>query len=107
MGTNYRLPDEGPQHKVTLKAFELDKYEVTNLQYEQFVKATKRRSPIHFRNRTFPEGKADHPVINVTWEDARVILEEGSGSLLQGNQSPDDMIDILRRKLSGGGPAGP
>jgi formylglycine-generating enzyme required for sulfatase activity len=71
MGTDERLPDEGPQHKVTLKAFYFDKYEVTNLQYEQFIKATNRRSPIHFRNRTFPEGKADHPVINVTWEDAR------------------------------------
>jgi formylglycine-generating enzyme required for sulfatase activity len=70
-GTNERLPDEGPQHKVTLKAFHIDKYEVTNLQYEQFIKATHRRSPIHFRNRTYPEGKADHPVINVTWEDAR------------------------------------
>ena len=32
MGTNERLSDEGPQHKVTLKAFWIDKYEVTNLQ---------------------------------------------------------------------------
>ncbi len=71
MGTNERLADEGPQHKVKLKAFLIDKFEVTNFQYEKFVKATNRRSPIHFRNRTFPEGKADHPVINVTWDDAR------------------------------------
>jgi len=70
MGTDARLADEGPQHKVKLSAFYIDKYEVTNLQYEQFIKATERRSPIHFKNRTYPEGKVDHPVINVSWEDA-------------------------------------
>jgi len=70
MGTNDRLPDEGPQHKVSLPAFYIDKYEVTNLQYKQFIDATNRKSPEHFRNRTFPEGKADHPVTYVTWYDA-------------------------------------
>lgn len=70
MGTNDRLPDEGPEHKVTLPDFYIDEYEVTNLQYKQFIDATNRRSPKHFRNRTFPEGKADHPVTYVTWYDA-------------------------------------
>jgi len=70
MGTNDRLPDEGPEHKVTLPAFYIDKYEVTNLQYKQFIDATNRKSPDHFRNRTFPDGKADHPVTHVTWYDA-------------------------------------
>jgi formylglycine-generating enzyme required for sulfatase activity len=70
MGTNNRLPDEGPQHVVNLDAFYIDIYEVTNLQYKKFNDATKRRSPNHFRNRTFPEGKADHPVTYVSWEDA-------------------------------------
>jgi formylglycine-generating enzyme required for sulfatase activity len=70
MGTDARLPDEGPQHKVKLVAFYIDKYETTNLQYEQFIQATERRSPIHFKNRTFPEGRVDHPVMNVSWEDA-------------------------------------
>jgi len=70
MGTDDRLPDEGPQHKVYLPAYYIDIYEVTNLQYKQFNDATHRRSPTHFRNRTFPEGKADHPVTYVSWEDA-------------------------------------
>ncbi|WP_455208966.1 formylglycine-generating enzyme family protein [Kaarinaea lacus] len=70
MGSDNRLPDEGPQHKVSLDAFFIDIYEVTNLQYKKFNDATKRRSPTHFRNRTFPEGKADHPVTYVSWEDA-------------------------------------
>lgn len=70
MGTDDRLPDEGPQHSVYLDAFYIDIYEVTNLQYKQFNDAENRRSPAHFRNRTFPEGKADHPVTFVSWEDA-------------------------------------
>lgn len=71
MGTDERLPDEGPQHTVTLKSYWIDKYEVTNAQYKKFIDATARRSPDHFRNRTYPEGKADHPVTFVTWYDAR------------------------------------
>ena len=70
MGTDERLPDEGPQHIVNLKAYWIDKYEVTNAQYKKFIDATGRRSPDHFRNRTYPDGKADHPVTFVTWFDA-------------------------------------
>ena len=69
-GSNNRLPDEGPQYTAETKAFWIDKYEVTNLQYKQFIDATKRRSPSHFRNRTYPDGKVDHPVVFVTWFDA-------------------------------------
>ena len=75
MGTDERLPDEGPQHTVTLKAYWIDKYEVTNAQYKKFIDATGRRSPDHFRNRTYPEGKADHPVTFVTWYDAHDYCE--------------------------------
>ncbi len=74
-GTDHRLPDEGPQHVVDLPAFWIDRYEVTNLQYKKFIDATGRRSPKHFRNRTFPEGKADHPVTYVSWDDAKAYCE--------------------------------
>ncbi|NOX90973.1 MAG: formylglycine-generating enzyme family protein [Gammaproteobacteria bacterium] len=70
MGTNDRLPDEGPEHTVTLSAFYIDQFEVTNLQYKKFNEATWGRSPRHWRNRTFPSGKADHPVVYVSWENA-------------------------------------
>lgn len=75
MGSDERLPDEGPRHVVDLKAYWIDKYEVTNAQYKKFIDATGRRSPRHFRNRTYPEGKADHPVTFVTWYDAHDYCE--------------------------------
>ena len=74
-GSNYRLPDEGPQYIVDVKAFQIDKYEVSNLQYKQFIAATNRKSPSHFRNRTYPEGKVDHPVVQVSWNDAHTYCE--------------------------------
>ena len=70
MGTDERLPDEGPQHTVNLDAFYIDKYEVTNLQYKKFIDATGHKSPRNFTNRTYPQGKVDHPVTYVNWYDA-------------------------------------
>ncbi len=83
-GTDFRLPDEGPRHEVDLPAFYIDKYEVTNLQYKKFIDETGRRSPSHFRNRTYPEGKADHPVTFVSWYDADAYCRWA------GKRLPDD-----------------
>ena len=69
-GSDQRLPDEGPKYEAETGAFWIDKYEVTNLQYKQFINATKRKSPKHFRSRTYPKGKVDHPVVFVSWYDA-------------------------------------
>jgi len=69
-GSNDRLSDEGPQHIAFLPAFLIDKYEVTNVQYKKFIDDTGRRSPKHYKNRTYPLGKADHPVTYVSWYDA-------------------------------------
>lgn len=74
-GSNHRLPDEGPEYMASTKAFYIDLYEVTNLQYKKFIDATNRKSPKHFRNRTYPEGKVDHPVVWVSWYDARDYCE--------------------------------
>jgi len=74
-GSDNRLPDEGPQYTAETGAFWIDKYEVTNLQYKQFIDATKRKSPSHFRSRTYPDGKIDHPVVFVSWHDAHDYCE--------------------------------
>jgi len=70
MGSDQRMSDEGPEHRVFLKDYWLDRYEVTNLQYKQFIDATNRKSPRHYENRTFPDGFTDHPVVYVSWYDA-------------------------------------
>lgn len=75
MGSDYRLPDEGPKHRVALPRYFIDRYEVTNLQYKRFIHASNHRSPSHFRNRSFPVKKADHPVTFVTWYDAKNYCE--------------------------------
>jgi formylglycine-generating enzyme required for sulfatase activity len=68
--TNMRphvLLDDRPQHKVTISAFQIDRHEVTNAQYQKFVDATHRKAPYHWVNGR-PE--ADLPIYNVTWDDA-------------------------------------
>jgi formylglycine-generating enzyme required for sulfatase activity len=61
--------DEHPQHKVYLDAFFIDKYEVTNAQYEKFIKETKYKTNGLWRN-YYSYGKENHPVVNVSWNDA-------------------------------------
>ncbi|MEC8740394.1 MAG: SUMF1/EgtB/PvdO family nonheme iron enzyme, partial [Pseudomonadota bacterium] len=40
MGSDHGLPDEAPARPVSVSGFWIDKYEVTNAQYEAFVTAT-------------------------------------------------------------------
>lgn len=69
--------DERPQRKVFVSAYWIDRYEITNARYKQFVDATGHPAPAHinpkstlwFHNVPVP-GSEEHPVVNVTWEDA-------------------------------------
>ncbi len=63
MGSNDGEPDEKPIHTVYLDAYYIDKYEVTNKQYREFVEATGHREPVYW-------GEDDHPVVYVRREDA-------------------------------------
>jgi len=70
MGRNDGVDAEGPAHQVTVKPFFIDMYEVTNEDYEKFVKATNHGSPSTWKNGTFPSGATRKPVTGVTWYDA-------------------------------------
>ncbi len=70
MGSNDWWPKVQPEHKRTIDAFYLDKYEVTNKRYKKFIDATGRQAPNHWKGGVIPEGREDHPVIYVTWYDA-------------------------------------
>jgi formylglycine-generating enzyme required for sulfatase activity len=60
--------DERPIHTVELDAFYIDKYEVTNALYEEFIKATGHRTPTYWTNHSF--NQPDQPVVGVSWDDA-------------------------------------
>jgi formylglycine-generating enzyme required for sulfatase activity len=61
---------EQPQHEVTLRAFEIGRYPVLNVEYAEFVRAAGAKAPLHWPRGKLPEEMADHPVVNVSWQDA-------------------------------------
>lgn len=93
------LENEHPQRTVTLDAFYIGKYEVTNKQFSQFVDATGYTTDAEttgwgwawtgedweevegadWRHPQGPgssiEGKMDHPVVQVSWNDANAYCQ--------------------------------
>ena len=65
-------PAEFPQRKVYLDAYEIDKYEVTTVQFLKFVLASNRDPLIDWQydGGNFQETMASHPVMHVSWFDA-------------------------------------
>jgi iron(II)-dependent oxidoreductase len=61
--------EETPKHRVWIDSFLLDKTEVTNRQYIEFVKATGHPKPPFYRDPDF--NKPDHPVVGVSYYDAQ------------------------------------
>jgi formylglycine-generating enzyme required for sulfatase activity len=65
-------PPEFPQRRVHLDAYEIDKFEVTTVQFLRFVLATNRDPLIDWQydGGNFQETMANHPVMHVSWFDA-------------------------------------
>jgi formylglycine-generating enzyme required for sulfatase activity len=74
--------DTLPVRRISLPAFSIDKYEVTNKRYKRFIDATGYKVPWSqdpaaaayawdWQQRTHRAGKGDDPVVLVSWEDAR------------------------------------
>jgi formylglycine-generating enzyme required for sulfatase activity len=78
MGSNRADADEGPEHRVTLPMFAIDRYEVTVGEFRAFVAETKRRTSAEEAGRPREEtwradavgSRFDHPVRWVSWYDA-------------------------------------
>ena len=71
MGSDEFEDDERPTHKVSLPAYYIDKYEVTNTLYKQFCDDTHRKYPPDpsFEPNYF-SAKPQYPALGVTFEDA-------------------------------------
>jgi toxoflavin biosynthesis protein ToxD len=65
---------EQPQHKLTLKAFEVAQYPVTNAEYHVFTWDTGHRLPKGWKGFTFDEETGMHPVIGVSKKDAEAYI---------------------------------
>lgn len=80
--------DEQPIHTVHVDAFYMDKYEVTNLEFKEFLLQNPRwqkdrieksfRDANYLKNwngNDYPDGKDDHPVVNVSWYAAMAYAQ--------------------------------
>jgi formylglycine-generating enzyme required for sulfatase activity len=62
--------DEMPAQVLLVTDYLMMRCPVTNAQYAQFIQATGHRTPLSWTNGSFPPGKADHPVVGVSYYDA-------------------------------------
>ena len=77
MGSDHEV--ERPPHPVSVAAFEIDKFEVTNEQFEKFVAemgyVTEAENAGDTSWRYYAKDKANHPVVKVSWNDAQAFCE--------------------------------
>jgi formylglycine-generating enzyme required for sulfatase activity len=74
-GTRESYREESPQHALALPAFEIARIPVTNALYAAFVAATGAHAPSTWRAPQPPAALADHPVVDVSWDDANAFCE--------------------------------
>jgi formylglycine-generating enzyme required for sulfatase activity len=70
MGTGEESAINGPAHKVTLDTFRIAQTPISNAQYRLFVRDTGTPPPVHWSTDNFPEGLAEMPVTQLSWNDA-------------------------------------
>jgi formylglycine-generating enzyme required for sulfatase activity len=75
LGSDTGNEDETPQQDSFIDAFNIDIYPVTNAEYREFVEASGHTPPRSWKEGTYPDGTADHPVTWVTWHDAQAYCE--------------------------------
>ena len=73
MGRKTGPPQETPAHAVSVQQFEMDRTEVANSEYADFVRETNHPAPAHWINNKPPFGQENWPVVNVTFADANAF----------------------------------
>jgi len=62
-----------PPHQVVLDAYKIDKFEVSNKQYGEFMKAKNHPAPAYWDDPRL--NKPEQPVVGVNWYDAKAYCE--------------------------------
>jgi len=76
MGSNVRSDYEKPAHPVKVESFLIDKTEVTNTDYAEFLGQNRgKEPPSHWQDGKFAPGDDRLPVVNVSWYNARDYCE--------------------------------
>ncbi|MCI0520889.1 MAG: SUMF1/EgtB/PvdO family nonheme iron enzyme [Chloroflexi bacterium] len=71
MGSQEGDADERPVHQVHLDTFWISRVPITHAQYRFFVEDAGRGAPEGWQNGRPPKGRESHPVVKVSWHDAR------------------------------------
>ena len=89
-GSRVLFESEYPQRTIGVDSFYIDRTEVTQQQYSAFVGATGREDPLvdrdwaslyNWKQGAYPEGLGDHPVVLVTYDDAKAYCQWAGKSL--------------------------
>jgi formylglycine-generating enzyme required for sulfatase activity len=72
-GTRESYREEAPEHSVDLPAFAIARTPVTNALYAAYAAAAGARAPITWRGGQPPEFLLDHPVVDVSWDEANAF----------------------------------
>jgi len=75
------LRDTKPVHDVTVKTFSMSKYEITVKEYRAYCNATGRPMPEAPPWKTDGKWDEDHPMVNITWFEARDFAQWVGGRL--------------------------
>ena len=79
MGRNDGPPQEQPEHTVTVQKFLMDRTEVTNAEYAEFVRDMNYAPPSHWIRGRPLAGQERWPVVNVSAKDAEAFAAWRSG----------------------------
>ncbi|HKG59982.1 MAG TPA: SUMF1/EgtB/PvdO family nonheme iron enzyme [Pyrinomonadaceae bacterium] len=73
MGRKNGPLQETPAHAVTVQGFLMDRTEVTNTEYAEFVRETNHTAPSHWIGNKLAFGQELWPVVNVSFDDANAF----------------------------------
>jgi formylglycine-generating enzyme required for sulfatase activity len=100
---------EIPQHTVDLPTYYIAHYPVTQIQYAAFVQDTGHNvpsslfgwepdRPFEWRDGSYPPGRANQPVVLVSWHDALAYCEWLTERLRAWDETPEPLATLLREE---------